>query len=104
MLRFHQCLQCPYVTRFLETAKDDTSLYIVMEAALGGPLHRHIQLHGNLPVSHAQIYLAQLVSCCEHMAKHGCIHRGTFSCFELNYIFAINGLYIRHDFSSISKI
>lgn len=69
-------VQNPYITQYIETAKDESFLYIVMEAVLGGPLHRHIQLHGRLAIPRVQIYLAQLISCCEHMAKQGCIHRG----------------------------
>lgn len=47
-----------------------------MEAVLGGPLHRHIALQNGLSLSTVQVYLAQLISCCDHLARRGCIHRG----------------------------
>lgn len=47
-----------------------------MEAVLGGPLHRHILQHNGLPLNIVQIYMAQLVSCCDHLARRGCLHRG----------------------------
>lgn len=63
----------PLIVALLETTKDDSHVYIVMEAALCGPLHRHIRK--GLSVATAQIYAAQTAHAVEYMHGQGVIHR-----------------------------
>jgi serine/threonine protein kinase len=63
------------VVNYLDTGKDDTHLYIYMEAVLGGPLHLHIQHLSGIGVTNTRLYGAQLISALLHMAHQGCIHR-----------------------------
>lgn len=66
-----------YVVNLLDTAKDDVNLYFVMEAALGGPLHKHMnQMHrADWPPQLALRYGAEVASALMHLARHGCLHR-----------------------------
>ena len=68
-------MQNPYIVQYLNTGKDDTNLYVYMEAVLGGPLHQHIYKLGGLGTANCRVYSAQLVSALLHMADKGCLHR-----------------------------
>ncbi len=74
----NKCSLCPYAVRLLETLKDESYLCLIMTAALGGSLHKHIQRcseGGCLNVSIVRDYSAELVSALLHLRKHQCIHR-----------------------------
>lgn len=67
----------PYIIQLIETRKDDSHLYFVMEAVLGGSIHQHLQNSpaGRVDVSIVQIYVAEIASALNTLFCRGCIHR-----------------------------
>ena len=65
----------PLCASLVRTAKDDDRVYVVMTAALGGPLHRHIRRAGKFEASRALFYAAQCADALAHCHEWGVIHR-----------------------------
>ena len=65
----------PLIASLLRTASDEDHLFVVLEAALGGPLQRHIAKAGRLPLSAARYYAAQVAVAVDHVHAQRVIHR-----------------------------
>jgi serine/threonine protein kinase len=67
----------PYIVKLVETNKDSDSLYFLMEAVLGGPLHKHISQRGAdyITPQLALKYCAEVLSGLLYIGRKGCIHR-----------------------------
>lgn len=65
------------IVKLFETHKDDENLYFVMEAVLGGPLHKHVSqaAAGYFTPQLCLRYTSELLVAVMYMAKMGCIHR-----------------------------
>ncbi len=77
LLYFNRYVQCPYIMRLLDTAKDEVCLYFYLEPVLGGPLHSHMRRFpgGYLDEDTVSIYTAELLLALSHMYHKGCVHR-----------------------------
>jgi len=67
-----------YIIQLFAARTRESSLLLIMAAAVGGSLHKHIQRNsdGNrLDAPIARGFAAELVSALLHMRKHHCVHR-----------------------------
>jgi serine/threonine protein kinase len=66
-----------HIVKLFSTDKDDTNLYFVLEAALGGTLHRHVAQSwpSGLPIVQASRLYAELIFALHHMHSLGVMHR-----------------------------
>jgi serine/threonine protein kinase len=60
---------------YIETSKDEESLYLYLEPVLGGGLHLHIQQNGGFSLGLCRLYLSQLISALCYLAERGVVHR-----------------------------
>lgn len=68
-------IRSPYVVRLIDTLKDESSLYFVMEAALGGSLHKHLASNVRFSFNVVIKFMAEIVSAICHISSLGIIHR-----------------------------
>ena len=73
---------CYFVCNLIETRKDDASLYFVLDACLGGSLHKHLSVSGSFDVTTARCYIAQLAAGLLYLSTRGVVHRD----FKLNNV------------------
>eukprot|EP00922_Rhytidocystis_sp_ex-Travisia-forbesii_P042341 GHVS01063246.1.p1 GENE.GHVS01063246.1~~GHVS01063246.1.p1 ORF type:complete len:359 (+),score=18.26 GHVS01063246.1:132-1208(+) len=77
----HECLQhlsseeIPGIVKLKASHTTDSTLYLLLELSVGGPLHRHIRRSGGLSVQTAKIYAAQLVEILGALHSLGYIYR-----------------------------
>jgi len=67
-----------YIIKLYNKLKDDTMLYLIMEAALGGPLHKHLQQASTIDIFDVDTiikYSAEIITGLNYLALKGCIHR-----------------------------
>lgn len=67
----------PNIVSFIETQKDDESLFFILEAILAGSLDRHIasSTYGCIHPTVAVRYMTEIVSAVEYMFSQGVVHR-----------------------------
>ncbi|KAG2497546.1 hypothetical protein HYH03_004293 [Edaphochlamys debaryana] len=66
----------PFLVRLEGTATDDTTLYMMMEAVMGGELFSYLQTRTRpLDESHARFYAASVVMGLEYLHDRDCVYR-----------------------------
>jgi serine/threonine protein kinase len=60
---------------YVDTSKDEESLYLYLESILGGGLHLHIQQTNGFSLGLCRLYVTQLISAVCYLAERGVIHR-----------------------------
>lgn len=73
---------CYFVCSLIETRKDEVNLYFVLEACLGGSLHKHLSIAGSFDITSARCYIAQLAAGLLYLSRRGVMHRD----FKLNNV------------------
>ena len=62
-------LHHPNIIRFYEVIETFSKIFIIMEYASNGELHKKIVMEGKLSESIAKIYFAQIISALQHMVS-----------------------------------
>ena len=75
-------LHHPNIIRFYEVIETLSKIFIVMEYACNGELHRKVCCEGKLEESVSKIYFAQIISAVQHMVS---IAFGSHTIFELSF-------------------
>ncbi|KAL7294389.1 hypothetical protein TKK_0012394 [Trichogramma kaykai] len=70
-----QFCNSPFVCRLYQTYKDDTYIYFLMEACLGGDLSTYLARHGPFDNTPAKFVMANIVEAIAYLHNHGIVYR-----------------------------
>ena len=73
--RVLETLEHPFVCRLHGTYADDSSIYLLLSAAMGGDLYRLIEKLGQVPEKVARFYISSVVLALAHIHSHEIIYR-----------------------------